>query len=151
MPKKIEASNFDSLAKKLETSIETSKEPLADGKVHDMREPSFMNLIRKIKTSVLIFYRSHCPFCERLLPILEDLAEEFALRVYFGKVNVDEVEGVQEEFNILGVPVVVAFKKGMMVSRVEGLRSREEYEYWIDSIHKGFRPMGLDVGEITKL
>ena len=85
------------------------------------------------------------------MPLLEELAEDYETKVMFAKVNLEIVEEAQGLFDILGVPVVMAFKKGNLVGRIEGLRGIDEYDIWIDSIHKGLRPMGIDAGPTTNL
>jgi len=85
------------------------------------------------------------------MPILEELAEDYETKVMFAKVNLEIVEEAQKRFDILGVPVVMAFKKGNLVGRIEGLRGIDEYDTWIDSIHKGLSPMGIDAGPTTNL
>ncbi|UCH03615.1 MAG: thioredoxin family protein, partial [Candidatus Thorarchaeota archaeon] len=69
----------------------------------------------------------------------------------FAKINIDEVQGAAEKFDVEGVPLLVAFKKGNPVAKMEGLRSIDELDGWIDTIHKGLRPMGLSPGPMTKL
>jgi thioredoxin-like negative regulator of GroEL len=85
------------------------------------------------------------------MPFVDELAEDYKTRVAFSKVNVDKATNSLVEHNILGVPLVIAFKKGMPVSRVEGLRSIDEYDSWIESIHQGLQPMGLDGGPSTHI
>ena len=144
--------NFDALSKSLENKLEGSTDdPQADGGVRELTNGNIIDLIRKSPTTIVTFYRDDCPFCERLMPRLHDLAEDYTSKVAFSKFNVDTNEKVREEFKVLGVPLVIAFKKGMPVSRVEGLRSIDEYDSWIESIHEGLRPMGIDEGPTTRI
>jgi thioredoxin-like negative regulator of GroEL len=85
------------------------------------------------------------------MPILEELATDYKSKVYFSKVNVDTVEGAREAFDVLGVPLVVALKKGQAIAKLEGLRSVDEYDDWIDSIQKGLRPMTFEPGPTSEI
>ena len=98
-----------------------------------------------------MFYRTACSYCQRLKPTLEDLADEFASSVFMRKVNIDFIDEARERFSVLGVSLVVAFKKGMQMDRVGGLREYDEYHEWIDQIRNGIRPMRLDSGEMTSV
>ena len=143
---------FDALAKSLEKKLDGSSDNLeANGETREIDNEDFMGSIRKSPTSIVMFYRTECPYCRQLTPLLDELAEDFKSKVLFAKINIDNVTTAQEKFDILGVPVVMAFKKGNLVARIEGLRKIEEYESWTDSIHKGLSPMGIDAGPITQI
>ena len=143
---------FDALSKQLEAKLAgSSEDPTANGEVNELADDGYMNMIRKASTSFVMFYRTVCPYCKQLMPILEELAEDYETKVMFAKVNLEIVEEAQKRFDILGVPVVMAFKKGNLVGRIEGLRGINEYDTWIDSIHKGLSPMGIDAGPTTNL
>lgn len=124
---------------------------MANGTMNELQDASFMDTVRKAKTAIVMFYRPTCPFCKQLTPLLKDLAEEYESKVYFAMVNVDEIKGVREEYKILGVPVTVAFKKGTPVARVDGLRGVDDYDSWIEQVHQGIRPMGLESGQTSDL
>ena len=143
---------FDALSKQLEAKLAGRSDDLtANSEVNELIDDGYMNIIRKSSTSFVMFYRTVCPYCKQLIPILEELAGDYETKVMFAKVNLEVVKEVQKRFDILGVPVVMAFKKGNLVGRIEGLRGINEYDTWIDSIHKGLRPMGIDVGPTTNL
>jgi thioredoxin 1 len=141
---------YDSIAKKLEAALEGRKEPLANGKLNDLEKPEDLENIRKPSTSVVEFFTTNCPYCRQMTPILEELADEFKSRVYFSKINVDHHQDTREEYSIMGVPEIIVFKKGIEVARVEGLQSYQDLERWIDSIHRGLRPMGMESGLSSK-
>lgn len=144
--------DFEALSKRLKSSLSgSSDDPLADGEIKDITNGQVIERIRTSKTSIVTFYRDDCPYCEHLIPLLEELAEDFKSKVSFAKVNVDKFENLREDFDVFGVPLVIAFKKGMPVGRVEGLRSIDEYEIWIESIQEGLQPMGIDDGPTTRI
>ena len=65
--------------------------------------------------------------------------------------NVDSVEGAREVFDVIGVPLVVALKKGMAIAKLEGPRSNEDYDDWIDSMQKGLHPMTFEPEPTSKI
>ncbi len=54
----------------------------------------------------------------RQLPIISALADEFAGRVRFVKVDVDKEEAVREAFGISSIPAYLVFKDGQEVDRI---------------------------------
>jgi thioredoxin 1 len=141
-----------SLSKLLEGALEKeSDDPLANGVLNEMSDSRFMDSLSRPSTAVIEFYTATCPYCKQLAPILDELASDYRSKVYFGKVNIDKIEAAVESFEVVGVPLVIAFKKGHPVAKMEGLRSRDEIDDWVDSIHKGFRPMNLESGAVTRI
>lgn len=144
--------SFDALSKKLEGQISKSSDDMdAKGDMRELTSHDIVGNIKSSSTSIVLFYRDECPYCKQLMPILDELADSYVSKVSFAKVNIDRIEQARQEFNVLGVPLVIAFKKGIPVGRIEGLRGVNDYDQWIESIHSGFRPMGLDEGPTTRL
>lgn len=61
-------------------------------------------------------------------PTIEQLAGEFAGRVIFGKLNVDENPGVAGSFGIQSIPTVVIFKNGQPVDGFVGVASKSQIQ-----------------------
>ena len=69
---------------------------------------------------VLDFWAEWCPPCRALAPTFEELAKQYAGRVRFLKLNVDENQQVPQRFGIKGIPTLVFFDGGREVERVVG-------------------------------
>ena len=59
------------------------------------------------KPAVIDFYADWCGPCRRLAPVLDELAAEYAGRVYIYKVNVDNEKEIAEAFGITSLPTIV--------------------------------------------
>ena len=73
---------------------------------------------------VLDFWAEWCPPCRALAPTFEELAKQYAGRVRFLKLNVDENPQVSQRYGIKGIPTLVFFDGGREVERVVGGSSR---------------------------
>jgi thioredoxin 1 len=143
---------FDALSKQLEDALEKkADEPLANGFLNEISDSSFMDALKKPATAVIEFYTTACPYCIQLAPILDELASDYKSKVYFAKINIDAVAEAAKAFDVAVVPLVIAFKKGQAVAKMEGFRSADELDSWVDSIHKGLRPMNLESGPVTRI
>ena len=70
-------------------------------------------------------YTSWCGPCKMLAPILEDVAEELPdLKIV--KVNVDEAQGIAQQYGVMSIPTVYLFDGGMKAGRFVGVKSKEE-------------------------
>jgi len=143
---------FENIASKLEQRLTCdASDSIANGQLNEITGEKEFSFLNKPKTTLLLIYRTQCPFCKQLQPKIVDLAEVYDSKVYFAKVNVDENPEVAERFAVLGVPLVIALKKGHPVARIEGLRNIDIYDEWIQRIHRGIRPMDIESGPTSNI
>lgn len=82
------------------------------------------------------FWAPWCSPCVQFMPVLHKLAADYAGRVRFVKVNVDEQEELSRSFNIRAVPSLLVFQNGEAVERIMALsrsRSRSRIEAVLDA------------------
>lgn len=70
---------------------------------------------------VVDVYADWCPPCRALAPLLERLAEAYAGRVKFVKVNIDEDPDVARVYRVEGVPTLLFFRDGQLADRAVGV------------------------------
>ncbi|MFW9799427.1 MAG: thioredoxin family protein [Candidatus Thorarchaeota archaeon] len=140
------------IAERLEAAMtRTPDEPLANGTLNELPYENFMDTVRQPKTAIIEFYTNTCPYCRQMKPVLDELASDYKSKVYFAKINIEEQEEAATTFDVEGVPLIMAFKKGNPVAKIEGLRSIHELDRWIESIHRGLRPLRIEPGPVTKV
>ena len=74
---------------------------------------------------VIDFWAEWCGPCRKVAPVIEELAQEFAGKVTFGKCNTDENQQLAMQLNISAIPNIVFFSHGKMVDRVIGAYPKE--------------------------
>ncbi len=79
------------------------------------------------------FWAPWCQPCLRLASTIDTLADEYAGRVKFAKVNVDDNQDLAARFGIRGIPTVMVFKGGRVVANLVGLRPKEDLARALDS------------------
>jgi thioredoxin 1 len=77
---------------------------------------------------VVDFWAPWCGPCRMVGPEVEALAEQYAGRIRFAKVNVDEVPELSARYQIQGIPMIGLFKDGEMVRSIVGARPRHAIE-----------------------
>lgn len=79
------------------------------------------------------FWATWCGPCQRLAPVMEQLAEEYeGQAVVIGKVDVDEEPGLAQRFGVMNIPTVVFFKDGQELERKVGAMPIDEYAQTLD-------------------
>jgi len=72
------------------------------------------------------FWAPWCGPCKMIGPIIEELSDEFGDKVKIGKINVDNDQELAGKFGIRGIPTVMLFKGGEVVTSFVGLRPKED-------------------------
>ena len=67
-------------------------------------------------------------------PVLGQLSSEYAGRVKFGKMNIDEDSLTAAQFGVKGVPAMLFFKGGKLVNRLVGSQPKGEIEQKLQAI-----------------
>ena len=75
------------------------------------------------KTVLLDFWVSWCAPCRRVVPIVEEIADE-RRDIKVGKINVDEEPELANKFSIMSIPTLVVMKNGKIVQQVSGARPK---------------------------
>lgn len=95
--------------------------------ITELNDQNFDQTIAGAGTPVVVdFYAPWCGPCKMLAPLLEQLAEKFAGRLQYFKVNVDEAPGLAGRFEITGVPTLLLFRKGEVQEAIVGFASPRE-------------------------
>lgn len=75
---------------------------------------------------VVGFHAEWCGPCQRMVPLLDQMAREFADRVMIGTVDVDQQRSIALKRGVQGIPDLRFFLDGKEVDRIVGLPSATE-------------------------
>jgi thioredoxin 1 len=93
----------------------------------EFNKDNFQDEVVASQVPVLVdFWAPWCGPCKQLGPVIEELATEFEGKAKVGKVNVDDNQDLAGSFGIRGIPTVMLFKGGEVVSQFVGLKPKEE-------------------------
>lgn len=94
----------------------------------------FENVVVKSDVPVLVdFWATWCGPCKMIIPIIDQLGDEFAGKAKICKVNVDEQPELSDKFRIMSVPTVLLFKSGEVANKSVGARTKEQFIEMINS------------------
>lgn len=92
-------------------------------------------IISKSKIPVILdFYTPFCPSCIQMLPSLEEMAQKYAERIVIYKIDASEAVDIAKKYKIGAVPVLLTFKEGSLVKRINKALSKKELDELISGI-----------------
>jgi len=83
--------------------------------------------------AIINFYADWCPPCRRLAPIFDAVAREYAGRVNFYKVNVDNSRALATFFGARSVPTLMFVRMTGLPAIQPGFMTREQLIYAIEN------------------
>jgi len=89
---------------------------------------SFGNFLNTDLPVLVDFWADWCMPCRMMAPVMEELAQAYAERALFGKVNVDENPQIASRYGIMSIPHFLIFKNGTRVEKIVGAVGRDPLE-----------------------
>ena len=95
--------------------------------VEMVTKDTFQEMVTESTTPVLLdFFATWCGHCQKLLPLLDEVAVDLDGKVKIMKVNVDENKDLAQKFGIKGLPTMVLFKDGSEIDKLIGFMPKDK-------------------------
>lgn len=93
--------------------------------INHISDDSFKSDVLEADKPVLVdFTAVWCGPCKMLDPVVKQLAQEWAGKVKFVKLDVDSNPNVTMDYQVMGVPTLMMFVNGQPVERVSGYQPK---------------------------
>lgn len=106
--------------------------------VVDVNAEDWEREVLQSETLVLVdFWHERCPWCKRLDPIYDEVAEEYKGRVKFAKLNVlssHENQHIGVEYGVMGTPTLIFYCDGRPVGTAVGFQPKERLKQLVDDM-----------------
>ena len=113
----------DKLRQLMEKATETQKKSVANKPV-DLTDASFAGAVQNHSLVVVDCWAPWCGPCLYVSPVIEEIAQDYAGKIFFGKLNVDENRRVAMQYSIMSIPTLLIFKNGRLVDQIIGAMPR---------------------------
>lgn len=125
-------------------NLDLSKKPLNSISIYleiimatlSVSDDSFETDVLGSDKPVLVdFWASWCAPCKAIAPSLEEISNEMGEQITIAKINIDDNPLTPSKFGVRGIPTMMIFKDGKVVSTQVGAMAKNRIDGWIkDSI-----------------
>jgi len=124
---KIKRKRLEEMMKSI--SEKNVKPPLqASSKPVDLTDATFNKFVEDNHLSVIDCWAPWCGPCRFVTPVVEELARDYVGKISFGKLNVDNNQGVAAQYGIRSIPTLLVFKDRKLVDQIVGAMPRQMLE-----------------------
>lgn len=92
----------------------------ASNSLVELSEKNFDEVVGGNKPVLVDFWATWCGPCQFMLPIFDKLAKKYGAKVTFGRLNVDDNQGVAMRYDVYAIPTFIVFMNGKAVDRAVG-------------------------------
>ncbi len=102
-------------------------------KIKILTDENFEEEVITSKEIVVVdFWAPWCSPCKVVVPIMEELSEEYGGKVKFAKLNVDDNNDSAAKFGIMSIPTIMIFKDGKVMDQIVGAVPKDNVKRIID-------------------
>jgi len=103
----------------------------------EIRAADWDEVLRSDMLTIIDFWHNHCPWCLRLNPVFEKVAEEYKGKAKFFKVNVLENPANRDiaiRYGVMSTPTLLFFCDGRPVRQMLGFMPKEDLKRTVEDV-----------------
>ena len=95
-------------------------------------DDNYSDILSQDKLVVIDIWATWCGPCQRLAPIIAQVAEDYGDQAVIGKYNAENNEELLERFSVRNIPTILFIKNGEVLDRLTGAVNAAKIKELID-------------------
>jgi len=97
-------------------------------------DDNYQEFFAQDKLVVIDVWATWCGPCQRLAPIIAQVAEEYGDKAIIGKYNAENNEELLERFGVRNIPTILFVRNGELADRLTGAVNAAKIKEYIDKL-----------------
>lgn len=119
---------LEAIRKRKMERLQTMASKKTSGEVLILDDNNLTETVHEHPFVVVDCWAEWCGPCKMIAPIIAELAKDYAGRITFGKLNIDENMGVAMTYKINAIPTMLVFRNGALVGQIVGALPKNHIE-----------------------
>jgi thioredoxin 1 len=120
--------NRQARLQKMTRRADSKKQGTPLGNPVEVNDATFQEIVQNHPLVVVDCWAPWGRPCNAIAPIIEGLSEDYAGKILFGILNVDENPQVTMQYGIMSTPTLLIFKSGKLLDKIIGAMPRQMLE-----------------------
>ncbi len=90
-----------------------------------------IEVLKANKPTLVDFWAEWCGPCKQVAPILDEISNEMSDQIVIAKHNIDEQPNIPTKYGVRGIPTMLIFKGGELISTKVGASTKSNIVSWI--------------------
>jgi thioredoxin 1 len=86
----------------------------------EVTDATLKEMIEDYRLVVVDCWEPWCRPCQMVAPVIEELSKDYAGKILFGILNVDENPQTSKQYEIMSIPTFLIFKCGELIDKIIG-------------------------------
>lgn len=84
--------------------------------------------------AVVLFWEPWCKFCQKMLPIVDQLASLYSGKIKFVRLLLGENPASGSQYRVQSVPAFILFKRGKPIDHLSGALPKEQLQHQLEKL-----------------
>ena len=105
---------------------------MSENIIHVSDDSFEQEVLQSDKPVLIDYWAEWCGPCKMIVPVLAELADEYADKVQIAKLNIDDNPVTPPKYGIRGIPTLMLFKNGEVEATKVGAVSKAQLAAFLD-------------------